>query len=415
MNTLVLAQTKPSTTSAPPARSNLLERKCAYNGTTSPTGEREERRNRREQQKIRNPQSAIRHDSTIPPVVHEALRSPGQPLDAATREFMEPRFGHDFSQVRVHTDARAAVSAHDVDAHAYTVGHDIVFAAGQYAPATARGQHLLTHELVHVIQQTAHLAQTETSAPTFFRVASDRASKAEAEADRAAATVKNGQLLTTGLSRLGPALQRQEVREEERRRWMDTGRQPAYQLHLDPQIEAQAMVFRLRELLNPDMIRLSLSQIDLDSIIGYQPPPWLAAPRVPESRPLVPRGVGPETSGPGTPGHVVNALMGTTPAQTALTTLQTQVTDRLLRDWRSLSTGGRAAVITQSVIIGGAALAGVLTNPQIRNFVLGQLQDRTLPTGVPGLDVEFNLTGPERRIMFHLDIGALLPSRLGFH
>jgi Domain of unknown function (DUF4157) len=66
---------------------------------------------------------------------------------------MEPRFGHDFSQVRVHTDARAARSARAVDALAYTVGQDMVFATSQYAPHTNAGQYLLAHELVHVVQQ----------------------------------------------------------------------------------------------------------------------------------------------------------------------------------------------------------------------------------------------------------------------
>ncbi|MGA2292074.1 DUF4157 domain-containing protein [Bradyrhizobium sp.] len=93
-------------------------------------------------------------ESTVaPPIVHEVLRSPGQPLDAATRAFMEPRFGHDFSRVRVHTDARAAASAEAVHARAYTVGSNVAFGANQYAPANARGRELLAHELAHTIQQ----------------------------------------------------------------------------------------------------------------------------------------------------------------------------------------------------------------------------------------------------------------------
>ena len=72
-----------------------------------------------------------------PPIVHDVLRSPGQPLDTATRAFMEPRFGHDFSGVRVHTDARAAESARSVDALAYTVGCNVVFGSGQFAPDEA--------------------------------------------------------------------------------------------------------------------------------------------------------------------------------------------------------------------------------------------------------------------------------------
>lgn len=79
----------------------------------------------------------------------------GQPLDEATRAFMEPRFGHNFSQVRVHTDAESARSAAAARALAYTVGNDIVFAPGRYAPDSSEGRHLLAHELTHVAQQDA--------------------------------------------------------------------------------------------------------------------------------------------------------------------------------------------------------------------------------------------------------------------
>ncbi|MDR3415981.1 MAG: DUF4157 domain-containing protein [Nevskia sp.] len=95
-------------------------------------------------------------DSDVTPaVVDEALRSPGQPLDAATRAFMEPRFDHDFSRIRVHADSRAAASADAVRAQAYTVGNDIVFAAGSYAPFSPDGQRLLAHELTHSVQQAS--------------------------------------------------------------------------------------------------------------------------------------------------------------------------------------------------------------------------------------------------------------------
>ncbi|HXO69437.1 MAG TPA: DUF4157 domain-containing protein [Bradyrhizobium sp.] len=88
-----------------------------------------------------------------PPIVHDALRSPGQPLDTATRAFMEPRFGHDFSKVRVHADPVAAGSARAINALAYTAGPSIAFGAGRYAPATNEGRALLAHELTHVVQQ----------------------------------------------------------------------------------------------------------------------------------------------------------------------------------------------------------------------------------------------------------------------
>lgn len=89
-----------------------------------------------------------------PPIVQEVLHSPGQSLDRSTREFIEPRFGHDFSRVRVHTDAQAAASAEAVQARAYTHGWDVVFGAGQFAPNTAAGQKLLAHELTHTLEQT---------------------------------------------------------------------------------------------------------------------------------------------------------------------------------------------------------------------------------------------------------------------
>lgn len=89
-----------------------------------------------------------------------ALRGGGEPLSPGAREFFEPRFGRDFGHVRVHADARAAQSALSLNARAYTIGSDIVFGAGQFAPATQGGRRLLAHELTHTIQQrsstTAH-------------------------------------------------------------------------------------------------------------------------------------------------------------------------------------------------------------------------------------------------------------------
>ncbi|MCE2945585.1 MAG: DUF4157 domain-containing protein [Betaproteobacteria bacterium] len=87
--------------------------------------------------------------------VAEVIASSGHALDTAVRQRFEPRFGHDFSRVTIHSDARAAASASAVNAHAYTVGNHVVFGAGQYAPGSMAGQHLLAHELAHVIQQGA--------------------------------------------------------------------------------------------------------------------------------------------------------------------------------------------------------------------------------------------------------------------
>jgi len=89
-----------------------------------------------------------------PPTVDQALARPGRPLDSALRRDMEQRFGYDFSQVRVHSDAAAEQSARDVAANAYTVGHSMVFGEGRFSPGTHEGRRLIAHELTHVVQQS---------------------------------------------------------------------------------------------------------------------------------------------------------------------------------------------------------------------------------------------------------------------
>jgi hypothetical protein len=141
------------------------------------------------------------HDSAAPPIVHDALNSPGQPLDASTRAFMEPRFGHDFSHVRVHTDAKAAESSQSVDALAYTVNSHVVFGSGHYAPHTSSGRRLLAHELTHVVQQSNALS------PAGALSIGPVESAHEQEAASAAAAIENGSRSRIGSPSLG--LQRQ--------------------------------------------------------------------------------------------------------------------------------------------------------------------------------------------------------------
>jgi hypothetical protein len=100
------------------------------------------------------------HDGTndqgqtaVPSIIHETLRSPGQPLDTTTRAFFEPRLGSDFSRVRIHADDQAAQSTKAINARAYTLGNEIAFGSGEYRPTTAQGRGLLAHELAHVVQQ----------------------------------------------------------------------------------------------------------------------------------------------------------------------------------------------------------------------------------------------------------------------
>ena len=121
----------------------------------------------------------------LPRAVHNVLRSHGRPLDAPTRAFFEPRLGHDFSQVRVHTGASATESARAVRARAYTVGQDVVF-RDQPSLETSAGRWLLAHELTHVAQQ--HEATTQVSS----RLLSDPSDRAEREADATAARISTG-------------------------------------------------------------------------------------------------------------------------------------------------------------------------------------------------------------------------------
>ena len=97
-----------------------------------------------------------RRDTTVAPAARarEALAiGAGGPLDATTRAFMEPRFGHDFGHVRVHADSAAAAAAEALDARAFTLGRDLVFAEGEYRPHTSSGRRLIAHELAHAVQQ----------------------------------------------------------------------------------------------------------------------------------------------------------------------------------------------------------------------------------------------------------------------
>ncbi len=223
MNKQALVQTQSASNSAVgPITSGVLQRACACGQHAQ--GECEECRKKREL-----PLQRAAVDSTavndVPSIVYEVLHSPGQPLAATTRSFMEPRFGHDFSrvpmnangsaparltigapqdefeqeaektarqvmsqsattadtkrdfsQVRIHTDGKAAESARAVNALAYTVGNDIVFGASQYRPESAAGQHLLAHELTHVAQQNqgGKNIQRQTSSTTTPATERDR-------------------------------------------------------------------------------------------------------------------------------------------------------------------------------------------------------------------------------------------------
>jgi len=191
MNMRFPSQTKPSYT---PTQTGLLQRRCSECS---------------KKEKLLQRQAVNQPDvSEVPAIVHDVLRSPGQSIDAMTRTLMESRLGHDFSQVRVHTDAKAAASAEAVDSLAYTVKQDIVFGAGQYTPGSIKGQKLLAHELTHVVQQGQSdvPAQLKISAPT---------DGAEYEAEHVAQTVVNEPTMHSIESQVSPQVQRSPYGEDD--------------------------------------------------------------------------------------------------------------------------------------------------------------------------------------------------------
>jgi len=206
MVTRLHAQSKASSFVA--VSGGVLQRKCACGGGAGFSGDCHDCDQKRFSVQRATQNSGVERSLRAPSIVHEVLRSPGQPLDVETRVFMERRFGHDFSrvrieaprlsqsgltispandpsereaderaeqvlqdssrdlaradfsQVRIHTDSRAAESSRAVNARAYTVGQDIVFSAGSYAPGTEAGRRLLAHELAHTIQQSSQAEAT---------------------------------------------------------------------------------------------------------------------------------------------------------------------------------------------------------------------------------------------------------------
>lgn len=169
------------------AARGILRRKCACGGSSGLSGRCDKCRDEQLQRKAPTAGMTTPVGGVVPPIVSDVLRSPGRPLDAATRAFMEPRFGHSFDKVRVFAGPAADSSARAIQARAYTHGHNMVFAAGEYAPGTAEGKRLLAHELTHVVQQSA-----DAGSGTADRIGTAHDS-AEVEADRIAASVTSSQ------------------------------------------------------------------------------------------------------------------------------------------------------------------------------------------------------------------------------
>jgi hypothetical protein len=398
-----------------PAATNALRRKCSLCS--------------KKRHLLQRSSDGQQGPKSMPSAVQDVLRSSGRPLEPEARRFFEPRFGHDFGRVRIHTGYKAAESTRKLNALAFTFGEDIVV-GDKSSQNKKEALKTLAHELVHVIQQGAALPGGE------FEV-NDRNSASEREARQVSYNLMAG--LPVAVNHSFRGVQRDGGDEEERRRlppaeasqssssqfqqtavgaslgWPGSYRRPTYQLQLDPSIRAQ---MNIMQLLTLDSMRRSLLLLDYSTIAASQPPPWLSTSAVPATQPgqpLVPRGAGPSEPRAATTGDLVRAVMRIPAVDSALTRLQTEASGQARHAWHELSTGERVILLTQTALIGGGTLAGILSSTGARQFALEQLQGRDLPVpGIRGLTFRLNLAGPERSVMFNLDVGQLLPPSLGF-
>src|SRR5919201_1594119 len=154
--------------------------------------------------------AALEEQETSP--VKDVIGSGGSPLDRDTRGFMESRLGADFGDVRIHTDSKASESAKSVQAHAYTVGNDVVFQSGKYEPESDPGRRMLAHELTHVVQQRSGPV-AGTAAPGGIKISHPSDSfeqAAESNADRVMSSASPAPAAAAAPA----SIQRQEDEEE---------------------------------------------------------------------------------------------------------------------------------------------------------------------------------------------------------
>lgn len=349
-------------------------------------------------------------------VAHHPAAVPGRTLEPAVRTEMEQRFGTDFSGVRVHTDASAGQAARGLRARAYTVGQDVFFGPGWYAPDTAAGRRLLMHELTHTVQQRGTGAGRGDAA---------RVSRTGDPAEREAVAVANG--ASTAISQQQQGIGRQDVAGEDEERQPFRLRPPEFRLGWSP---------RQGGLLpSPGRLRLgppspspagapapSVTPAPSPAAVPHQgipptapaavPSPFTPAPASPSTSPwtgsTAPQAPSPWPQQPraGTPGDVLQVAMRLQAVQRMLDGL----TEPALRDLRRTTTADKvvlgvgAAALTAPV---GLALA---ERPDLRRFALDRLNGVTIPLGWIGSVLPVGDT----RVDLRLDSNFLgrLPPRL---
>jgi hypothetical protein len=214
------------------------------------------------------PQPQLRPEQVAASIVEKTINAPGQPLAPAIRAEMEARFGQDFGNVRIHIGGDAAASAKAINARAYTVGSNIAFASGQYAPEAAPGRLLLAHELAHVVQQGRGGPEPSLSSSSALEAAAAQAATA--------ATQGEGAIHVGGASGVGVAREAGDSEEAARRRLaaaLDPTGKYAHEVTFKTLAEYEASAAGSRPTLNEDGT--------ITAYIYDNRPPVTIAPAVP--------------------------------------------------------------------------------------------------------------------------------------
>jgi hypothetical protein len=369
-------------------------------------------------------------------------KSGGSPLPDDVRSFMEPRFRADFSGVRVHTSNEAVRMNQDVNAQAFAHGQDVYFGAGN-----APGKDALTaHELTHVVQQNKNITRlqrlnTVQKDPPIFPLQAkltigQPADKYEQEADSTAAHMMKMPEPELENPNITNSLQTRLIQRESPGSLPNV---PNYQLtppslmepanpsaryglggdltlHLDPELQV-SIAQQVQQQLNPLIVRTALSQISLSvtnsDVNGTVPISIPATSQSTTNAPLPDRQDRtvdkPRASGAS---DILDGVLKLPEIDTAITSLEKQVTDRLMKDWHRLNTGEK---IVSVVAIGTGPLTGILANSDARNFALGKLNGKVIPVPfLKWLHLEVNTGGDNLMMGLHVDVGQLLPPSLGF-